>query len=295
MQGLLERLKGGEVLFCDGGMGTFLQAKGLTPGECPELWCVDKPAEVQDVHRQYKAAGSDMVETNSFGGTTYKLKHYGLEDRCAEINEAAARIAKAVAGDDQYVLGSAGPTGAFMEPYGDETEPAFLEAFRVQMVALEKGGADVVIVETMAALEETVVAIQAAKESTKLVVIASMTFDPKADGSGYVTMMGVTPERFAEEAVAAGADILATNCGLGPDHMLNIIKALRGANGAIPLMAMPNAGMPVVEGDQTVFKETPAQMAEKVPVLVEAGANIIGGCCGTGPEHIAAMKQAIAK
>jgi len=287
-----EKLKGGRILFCDGAMGTFLQAKGLQPGECPELWCLDRPDEVRDIHGQYREAGSDIVECNSFGGTRYKFRHYGLEGSVAEINHAAAALAREIAGDKQYVLGSVGPTGEFMEPYGPEREDNFYGAFREQMVALEKGGCDLVIIETMTCAEEALVAVRAAKENTGLTVITSFTFDPRV-GGGYATVMGVTPEDSASKALEAGADIIGANCGTGPDHMIEVIRLLRAAAPGLPLIAMPNAGMPVVENGKTVFRETPEEMAEKAPKLVEAGANILGGCCGTGPSHIAAMKTAV--
>ncbi len=292
MESFLQRLASGEILICDGAMGTLLQARGLQPGECPELWCVDRPDDVRAIHASYRDAGSDIVECNSFGGSSYKLKHYGLEGTVAEINRRAAELASDVADGRQHVLGSMGPTGEFMAPLGLATEAEFVEAFGAQACALEEGGADLAIVETMTALEEAAAAVKAIKTRTGLVAIVSSTFDPLVTG-GYATMMGVTPEAFARAALEMGADVIGANCGTGPDDMIKIVAALRAAAPATPIIAMPNAGLPVVEEGKTVFKETPEEMASKVPLLVEAGANIIGGCCGTSPAHIAAIRQAV--
>lgn len=290
MQRLEERAKT-ELLICDGGMGTQLHARGLAPGECPEKWCLDKPGLVRSVHQAYRDAGSLIVEANTFGGNRYKLSHYGLDADAAAINRAGAALAREVAGDTQYVMASMGPTGLFMEPYGDETEAAFYEAFAEQARAFEAGGADAVIVETMMAVEECCVAVRAVRENTGLTCLASFTFDPQPDG-GYASMMGVTPEQFAEQAQAAGAQIIGANCGTGPDHMIAIIGRLRAVTKA-PLIAMPNAGMPELVCGETVFPESPEEMASKVGRLVAAGASIIGGCCGTTPAHIAAMARQV--
>ena len=278
-------------LLFDGAMGTLLHERGLQPGECPELWCANRPDDVRAIHRLYKEAGADVLETNSFGANRYKLEHYGLADRLEELNRAATRLAREVAGDDCHVLGSIGPTGAFMEPYGDETEEAFFDTFTRQARTLHEGGADAVIIETMTCVEECCLAVRAARAATPMTVVASFTFDPQV-GGGYASMMGVTPEHFARAALEAGAHVIASNCGLGPDHMLNVIALLRGAlPPEVPILAMPNAGMPVMRDGHTVFPETPAEMAAKIPSLLAAGARCVGGCCGTTPAHIAAFAK----
>ena len=292
MEKLEKRLACGEVLVVDGAMGTLLQSMGLQPGECPELWCLTHRADMQTIHRDYREAGSSVVECNSFGGSRYKLRHYGLEDRVAEINYAAAALAREVAGDTQHVLGSIGPTGEFMEPYGDETEASFFEAFAEQACALAAGGADAVIIETMTSIEECCTAIKAVRSCTAMTVVGSFTFDPQLNG-GYASMMGVRPAQFAVAAAEAGAHVIGSNCGLGADHMVNIVREMRGSVSTLPLLAMPNAGMPSLVGGKTVFRETPEMMAEKSLLLRDAGATLIGGCCGTTPAHIRAMVAAL--
>jgi 5-methyltetrahydrofolate--homocysteine methyltransferase len=291
MKTLLERLAAGEVLISDGAMGTFLYAKGLTAGENPESWCVSHPAEVRSIAEAYLEAGSDLVETNSFGGTCYKLKPYGLGDKVTEFNRAAAALAKAAAGAGRLVAASVGPTGHIVEEEGgDVTCEQLYAAFKEQITALAEGGADAICVETMSSLTEAVQAIRAAKENTNLPVICTFTFEKGA--KGYRTMMGVKPDRAAREAVAAGADVVGANCGNGIANMIEITAQMRAAVPETPILIHANAGAPVVEDGKAVFKETPEYMASRVAELISAGANIIGGCCGTTPAHIAAMAQA---
>lgn len=286
------RLQQGEHLLCDGAMGTRLQTMGLQPGECPELWCLDKPDQVRGIYREYRRAGSDITECNSFGASVYKLRLFNLEEKAADINRAAARLAREVAGPAGHVMGSMGPTGVFLEPYGDATEAELYRSYADQARALCEGGADVIIVETMTVIEECVVALRAARENTSAALVAGFTFDPRPDG-GYASMMGVTPEVFAGKALAAGADVIGANCGTGADDMVKIICAMAGAFPGVPLLAMPNAGNPELVDGRTCFRESPSDMAAFVPKLLEAGASIIGGCCGTTPEHIAAFREVL--
>ncbi len=287
---IVEAVKSGKVLVSDGAWGTFLQKKGMKPGECPELWCVDHREDVLDIARGYIEAGSDMVETDSFGGTCFKLEHYELADRTAELNEAAASISREAAGPDKYVIASIGPTGKMLL-MGDVTEEELYNAFKEQAVALEKGGADAVCIETMSAIDEASLAVKAAKENTSLEVICTFTFEKTATGE-YRTMMGVSPAEMAKEISAAGADIIGTNCGNGMERMIEIVRQLR-AESDKPILVHANAGLPKNVNGVDIFPDTPEDMAKLVPGIVEAGANIIGGCCGTTPAHISAIKDAV--
>ncbi len=289
---IVEAVKSGRVLVSDGAWGTFLQQKGLKPGECPELWNLERPDDVRAIAQSYIDAGSDMVETNSFGGTCFKLEHYGLESRVSEISEAAARLSREAAGD-LWVIASIGPTGKMLL-MGDVTEEELYNGFKEQAVALEKGGADAICIETMSALDEATLAVKAAKENTDCEVIVTFTFEQTVNGD-YRTMMGVSPEQAAKEMLEAGADIIGTNCGNGIERMIDIVKALRAAAPDTPILVHANAGLPKSIDGVDVFPESPAEMAGKIPALIAAGANIVGGCCGTTPEHIKAMKEVVEK
>jgi 5-methyltetrahydrofolate--homocysteine methyltransferase len=286
-----DAVNSGRVLVSDGAWGTFLHQKGLQTGTCPEQWCVDHPEEVGDIASSYIEAGSDMVETNSFGGSALKLEHYGLSDRAAEFNEAAARISSIAAGGDKWVIASIGPTGKMLLT-GDVTPEELYDGFKEQAVALAKGGADAICIETMSDIDEAVQAVKAARENTDLEVICTFTFERTIQGD-YRTMMGVSPVEAARAAMEAGADIIGTNCGNGFERMIDIVKEIRTVSPDIPVLVHANAGLPKNIDGVDVFPDTPEQMASLVPDLVDAGANIIGGCCGTTPDHIRAIKQAV--
>ena len=286
---ITQTVKSGKILISDGAWGTFLHKKGMKPGECPELWCVEHPEEVLDIAKGYIKVGSDMVETNSFGGSVFKLKHYGLSDRVGELNEAAARLSREAAGEDKWVIASVGPTGKILM-MGDVTEEELYDGFKEQVIALEKGGADAVFIETMTAIDEATIAIKAAKENTKLEIISTFTFDKTIQGD-YRTMMGVSPAEAAQAAIDSGADIVGTNCGNGLRNMIDIIKEIRRVAPETPILVHANAGAPQYINGANIFPETPEMMASLVMEVIEAGANIIGGCCGTTPEHIKAIRE----
>jgi len=297
-----EVVKTGKVLVSDGAWGTFLQKKGLKAGECPELWCITHADDVKDIAQGYIDAGADMVETDSFGGTCYKLEHYGLSDRVSEINEASARISREAAGDDKWVIASIGPTGKMLFPESEDEDeeddlyvPAakLYDAFKEQAIALEKGGADAACIETMSDIREAVLAIKAVKENTNLETICTFTFERTVQG-GYKTMMGVSPVQAIKAMADVGVDIAGANCGNGIERMIEIVKEMREVNKDIPILVHANAGLPQNINGADVFPESPEDMAKIAPDLVKAGANIIGGCCGTTPAHIAAIKNSLA-
>jgi 5-methyltetrahydrofolate--homocysteine methyltransferase len=291
MNTIIKDLQQGRVLVSDGAWGTFLQAKGMIPGECPELWNLNRPDDVFDIAQSYINAGSDMIETNSFGGNSFKLSLYGQSSKVSEINRAAAAISRKAAGNSKHVLGSIGPTGK-MIIMGEVTPDELYKVFLEQAVALYEGGADALVVETMSDLDEAKAAVKACKENTRAEIICTMTFEKTAENI-YHSMMGVTPSQMVEELIGAGADIIGANCGNGIRDMVGIVNEIRSVNQAIPVLIHANAGAPLYKDGKTIFPEGPLKMAEYLDALIDAGANIIGGCCGTTPEHIRTIAELI--
>ena len=287
---ILNKIKQGKVLVSDGAWGTFLQQKGLKPGECPEEWNISHPDEVFDIAQKYIHAGSDMIETNSFGASRFKLEKYNLAEKTFDLNKAAAKISKRAAGE-KFVLGSIGPTGIILM-MSEVSEQELYEAFKEQAFGLEAGGADAIIIETMTDLDEARIAVKAAKENTSLEVFCTMTFEKTVSGE-FRSMMGVSPTEMVETIIDAGAVLIGANCGNGIAGMVGIVEEIRKANTEIPILVHANAGMPVYQDGETVFPETPDEMAALVPEIIAAGANVVGGCCGTTPEHISRVRKII--
>lgn len=283
-QRLIER----KLLISDGAWGTELARHGLPSGTPPEQWNIENPHAVRAVGAAYVEAGSDIILTNTFGGSRYKLTKSGLGGRVEEINRRGARLSVEAAGDRALVFASVGPSGEFMQPVGTVNEQEMTDCFAEQISALADGGAHGIVVETMTDLNEARAAIRAALKVCKLPVVASMTFDkgPK----GFATMMGVSPDLAAQELENAGAKIVGANCGAGIADMVKIISAMRKAS-SLPLWAKSNAGLPQLVDGKTVFREAPEEMSARLADLCGAGANIVGGCCGTTPDHISAFVQ----
>ncbi len=288
---IADAVKSGRILVADGAWGTALQARGLEGGECPELWNVEHPDLVLEVAKSYIEAGSNMIETNTFGGNRFKLEYYGLGDRVAELNEAGVRISREAAGEDNWVIASIGPTGK-MTLMGDVTEEDFYNVFKEQAVALESAGADAAVIETMSALDEALAAVRAVKENTNLEIICTFTYEPTVQGE-FKTMMGVSPAEAAVQSVEAGADIVGANCGKGYEGMTQIINEIRSVLPDIPVIIQANAGLPELVDGVSVFPATPKEMADQNPYWIDAGVNIIGGCCGTTDKHIREIRKTV--
>ncbi len=286
---ILRRLETEQLIF-DGATGTYLQQHGLEPGGCPELMNADAPEVIRGKAKAYFDAGSDIVLTNSFGGTKHRLQHYDAADRVTELNELAAEHAKSQAGPGQFVAGSVGPTGEFIEPLGLLSESAMYDSFAEQITALEAGGADAVMIETQMVLDEAQIAIKAARDNTDLVVMSTMVFDKGP--RGFFTMWGTSPEQAVEGLEAAGADVVGSNCGNGIDKMVEIATAMRDVTDKY-LVIQSNAGIPVYKAGEIIYPETPEYMVERYKLLAEIPVNILGGCCGTTPEHIRQLAEAV--
>ena len=272
----------------DGAWGTELQKLGLDPGMSPELWNTENPSAVQAVAGSYVEAGCEVILTNTFGANRFVLAPQGAGDRAAELSEIGAAISRQAAGDGAKVFASIGPTGKIVM-MGDVPTDEILAAFSEQAAALARGGADAIVLETFNELAEIKLAMQAAREATDLPVVASMTFASGPDGTR--TMMGDSPADLAAEAEAAGIDAVGANCGTGPDNYVAVAALLRKAT-ALPIWIKSNAGLPEVVDGQTVFPMDPEQFASYVGALADAGATFIGGCCGTIPDHLRAVRSA---
>lgn len=282
-------------LLGDGAMGTQLMLAGLEQGNCGEAWNLTYPDRVLAIQRRYAEAGSDCILTNTFGGSRIMLNRHGQKDNAVEINQAAVRIAREAFGNrDGYVIGDIGPFGGLLEPYGDFTEAQVSTAFSEQARALVDAGADAIIIETQTSLEELTLGIRAAREAGAACVIGSMAYDVTLDGSTFRTMMGVDPEQAAEMMAELGADVVALNCGTGMDmnRAREAVERYRAVT-QLPIMAQPNAGLPKLVQMKVVYDETPEDMVLGVVPLLAAGANIVGGCCGSTPDHIRAFRRAI--
>src|SRR5947209_8897482 len=276
-------------------MGTQLMLAGLEQGNCGEEWNLTHPDRVLAIQRRYAEAGSDCILTNTFGGSRIMLNRHGNADKAKDVNQAAVEIVRQAFGNrDGYVIGDIGPFGGLMEPYGDFTEDQVRQAFNEQAKALVDAGADAIIVETQTSLEELLIGIQAAKEAGAPCIIGSMAYDVTLDGSTFRTMMGVDPERAAEFMQENGADIVALNCGtrMDMDRAREAVERYK-ASTELPVMAQPNAGQPKLVDMKVVYDETPEQMVKGVVPLLQSGAAIVGGCCGSTPDHIRAFRGAI--
>ncbi|MGA8160323.1 MAG: homocysteine S-methyltransferase family protein [Acidobacteriaceae bacterium] len=295
MKPLLHEVIRERPLLGDGAMGTQLMLSGLEQGNCGELWNLTHPERVLAIQRRYVEAGSDCLLTNTFGGSRIMLTRHGHADQGVEINRAAVRIGRDVFGNrDGYVIGDIGPFGGLLEPFGDFTEAQVRAAFEEQAAALASAGADAIIIETQTSLEELGLGIEAAKAAGAPCIIGSMAYDVTLDGTTFRTMMGIDPERAAGFMEEHGAHIVALNCGTRMDmqRALTAVERYKAVT-SLPVMVQPNAGQPRLVNMKVVYDETPEQMVEGLPALLEAGANIVGACCGSTPEHIRAFRTAM--
>jgi len=283
----LAKLKSGEVLLADGATGTMLQQMGLPSGQAPEVWLMEEPDRIRDLHRLYVQAGSDLILTCTFGGTHFRLKGHGLAESVVQVNRRAAELAREIAGADVFVAGDMGPSGQLLVPLGKVTPQEMTDAFADQARGLALGGADFLLIETMSDLGEAQAAIAGARQTTDLPILVTFSFDTHGR-----TMMGVKPEQVAKQ-IGPLVEGIGANCGKDPAEYPGFVRAMRQAAPDAILWAKPNAGLPHMVEGQAVYDATPDYMAQIALQLREAGAQVIGGCCGTTPEHIAAMRDVL--
>jgi 5-methyltetrahydrofolate--homocysteine methyltransferase len=295
MKKLLQDAVRDRPLLCDGAMGTQLMIAGLEQGNCGEAWNLTHPGRVLAIQRRYAEAGAECILTNTFGGSRIMLTRHSQGDHVAAINKAGVEITRQAFGNsDGYVIGDIGPFGGLLEPYGDFSEAQVRSAFEEQAAALVEGGADAIIIETQTSLEELLIGIEASQAAGAPCIIGSMAYDVTLDGSTFRTMMGIEPERAAAFMEEHGAHIVALNCGTRMDmqRALTAVERYKSVT-SLPVMVQPNAGQPRLVDMKVVYDETPDEMVKGLMPLLEAGANIVGACCGSTPEHIRAFRRAM--
>ncbi|HEY65275.1 MAG TPA: methionine synthase [Caldilineae bacterium] len=286
---LLERLAAPEVLIADGATGTMLQQAGLPIGMPPERWVLERPEEIVKLHRAYVEAGAEIILTCTFGGTRPRLSRDGLDDRADEINRRAVELARKAAGDRAFVAGDIGPTGEMIAPLGTLSFEDVVEIFQSQAAALAEAGVDLFQIETMSALEEMRAAIEAVRRvAPDTPIFATFSFD-----SGGRTMMGVRPEEAAELLKSLGVTAMGANCGREVEETAAAARAMRAVAPDVPIIVKPNAGLPRMEEGRPVYDMTPQDLAAYARRWADEGVKVIGGCCGTTPEHIRAIRQVL--
>lgn len=285
---ILERLASGAVLIADGATGTMLQEAGLPTGTPGEAWILEQPDQIKQLHRAYIKAGSQLVLTSTFGGTRARLKAAGLAPHVAEINRRAAELARQVAGDDIYVGGDIGPSGELLPPLGKLTYDGAVDMFAEQAAALAEGGVDCIYIETMSDLNEAKAAVDGAQRVCDLPVFCTFSFDTHGR-----TGMGVSPAQAARTMAAMGVQATGANCGHAPEEVLEFLPQMREAAPDLFLIAKPNAGIPRMVKRRAVYDADPDRMASLALRFVELGAQIVGACCGSSPEHLAAIAAAV--
>lgn len=291
MKPFLERLREGDILVADGAMGTMLFEKGVKQGMCPESLNLSRPEVLEEIAALYFDAGAEIIQTNTFGGSAVKLADYGLDNKVEDINNIAVVHVRKVVGDGAYISGSCGPSGKILQPLGDADPEQLSESFHKQVKALIEAGVDLLCIETMTDIQEAVLAVEVARSvNTEIPIMATMTFEPTP--TGFFTMMGVSVAEATEGLTAAGTNVLGSNCGNGIENMIKIAQEFKSVT-SLPLLIQANAGIPVFKEGKSVYLETPDFFAEKVPDLLDAGVSIIGGCCGTTPEHIRSIRKAV--
>ena len=291
MNNLFGRLKQEKILVSDGANGSLLFDKGLNPGDCPERFNLEQPEILTEIAQAYLKAGADIIQTNTFGASPLKLSDYNLDDKTEEINQKAVEIVQKVVDSKTLISGSVGPSGKMLLPYGDIDPTAMSDNYKRQIGTLIESGVDLLCIETMTDLNEILIAIQSARTiSQDIPIIATMTFD--VIPQYCVTIMGNKVPEVCAKLEEAGANVIGSNCGNGTNNMITITKEFL-ANTQLPIIIQSNAGIPIIIDDQIVYQETPKEFASFTKTLLELGVSIIGGCCGTTPDHTRAIKQTV--